>query len=92
MRKALISAAALATLVAAAGIAEAGSFGRPCTTSPEAGWLSAEALKAKVEALGYKVEKSKVKNACGEFYVRDAKGAKSELFVDPATGDIVGRN
>jgi len=92
MRKVMISAAAAAALVAAAGVAEAGSFGRPCATSPQAGWLSVEALKAKVEALGYKVEKSKVKNGCGEFYVRDASGAKSELFVDPATGDIVGRN
>jgi hypothetical protein len=84
---ALTAAAAIGTVTAA----QAGSLGRPCTTAPEAQWLPLDALKGKVEALGYKVQKAKVKNACGELYTLDKNGAKVELFVDPTNGSIVGQ-
>ena len=71
--------------------AEAGSLGRPCTTAPQTRWLSLEALQTKVEALGYKVQKAKLKNACGEFYALDKNSARVELFVDPTSGEIVGQ-
>lgn len=41
---------------------------------------------------GYTVQKGKIKNACGEFYARDKAGQKIELFIDPATGAIVGKD
>jgi hypothetical protein len=50
-----------------------------------------QALEAKVEALGYKVRKSKLKAACGEIYTIDKNGARVELFVDPTSGNIVGQ-
>ena len=71
--------------------ADAGGLGRPCTTAPQAQWLSLEALQTKVEALGYKVQKAKLKNACGEIYALDKTGARVELFVDPTNGEIVGQ-
>jgi hypothetical protein len=46
-------------------------------------------LKAKVEAQGYKVQKAKLKAACGEIYALDKNGARTELFVDPTSGQIV---
>ena len=52
-------------------------------------WLPLGALQAKVEALGYTVQKAKLKNACGELYATDKNGV--ELFVDPTNGEIVGR-
>jgi len=70
MRKlALISLTAV--MLGAAATAEAGSLGRPCTTAPQTEWLSLEVLQTKVEALGYKVQKAKLKNACGEIYAVD---------------------
>ena len=41
--------------------------------------------------LGYKVQKGKIKNACGELYALDTNGKRIELFVDPSTGAIVGQ-
>jgi hypothetical protein len=80
-----------AVMLGAATAAEAGSLGRPCTTAPQTQWLSLEALQTKVEAHGYKVQKAKLKNACGELYALDKNGARVELFVDPTSGEIVGQ-
>ena len=71
--------------------AQAGSLGKPCTTAAQKQWLSLEALQSKVEALGYKVQKAKLKNACGELYALDKNGNRVELFVDPTSGQIVGQ-
>lgn len=71
--------------------AQAGSLGRPCTTTPPSEWMTIQALQAKVEAQGYKVQKAKLKNACGEIYTIDKAGKQVELFLDPATGAVVGQ-
>jgi hypothetical protein len=86
----MIMTAALA-LLGGVSMAQASSLGRPCTTAPERQWLSVEALKAKVEGLGYKVQKAKIKKACGEIYVLDQNNARVELFVDPASGEIIAK-
>lgn len=82
---------ALAGTLGAATVAQAGSLGRPCTAAPQSQWLSVQALEAKVEALGYKVQKAKLKAACGEIYTIDKNGNRVELFVDPTNGNIVGQ-
>jgi hypothetical protein len=89
MHKIAVIAAAALVSMSAVSIAQAGSLGRPCTTAPESQWLPLEALKAKVEAQGYKVQKAKLKAACGEIYALDKNGARTELFVDPTSGQIV---
>jgi len=83
----LPAAAILTTAVAA----QAGSLGRPCTAAPESQWLPLQTLQTKVEALGYKVQKAKMKSACGEIYTIDKSGNRVELFVDPTNGEIVGK-
>jgi hypothetical protein len=91
---ALLKVAAFAAAVAmlgAATSAHAGGLGRPCTSAPQSAWLALETLQSKVEALGYTVQKAKLKGACGELYTIDQNGARVELFVDPTSGDIVGR-
>jgi hypothetical protein len=90
MRKIIILTVA-AAMVGTATLARAGSLGRPCTAAPQDQWLSIDALRSKVEALGYKVQKAKLKNACGELYTIDKNGIRVELFVDPTDGTIVGR-
>jgi hypothetical protein len=89
MHKLAILAAALVPL-GIAGAAQATSLGRPCTAAPEAQWLSLDTLKAKAEAAGYRVQKAKLKAACGEIYALDRNGTRVELFVDPTSGQIVG--
>jgi len=90
MRK-LTTVAVLAALIGGAA-AQAESLGRPCTSAPQSQWLPIKDLEAKVEALGYKVHKSKLKNACGEVYATDKDGKRVELFVDPTNGQIVGQS
>lgn len=90
MRKIGVFALAVAVIGAAATV-QAGSLGRPCTSAPENQWLPMQLLQAKVEALGYKVQKAKLKNACGELYTLDKNGNRVELFVDPTNGQIVGQ-
>ncbi|HZZ82679.1 MAG TPA: PepSY domain-containing protein [Gemmataceae bacterium] len=89
MRKIAILTIAAVTLGAAA--AQASSLGKPCTSAPEAQWLPMHQLQGKVEAEGYKVQKAKLKNACGEFYTLDKNGSRVELFVDPTNGRIIGQ-
>jgi hypothetical protein len=86
-----IAIIATGILLATASLANAGSLGRPCTATPQNQWLSLDALQAKVEALGYKVQKAKLKAACGELYTIDTNGSRVELFVDPTSGAIVGK-
>jgi len=80
---------ATAAVIASAFSAQAGSLGRPCTTAPQSQWLSVEALKAKAETQGYKVQKAKIAKACGEIYALYPNNARTELFVDPTSGEIV---
>jgi hypothetical protein len=87
-----ISALAVAAVMLGAGVtANAGSLGKPCTSAPEPQWLPMQQLQAKVEAQGYKVQKAKLKNACGELYTLDKNGNRVELFVDPTNGQIIGQ-
>ncbi len=90
MRKIAIVTAALIGL-GGISAAQANSLDRPCTTAPQSSWLSLDALKAKAEAQGYKVQKAKIKAACGEIYALDATGGRVELFLDPTSGDIVAK-
>jgi hypothetical protein len=86
-----IASIAAAALLMTATAANANSWGKPCTSAPETQWLSVQALQSKVETQGYKVQKAKLKKACGEFYTLDKTGAEVELFVDPTNGTIVGK-
>jgi hypothetical protein len=77
-----------AAVLGTASFAQAGSLGQACTKAPKDQWLSMDALQKKVEDVGFKVQKAKLKNACAEFYVT-AQDKRMELFVDPATGTII---
>jgi len=89
MRKIAVIAAAALLSTAGLSVAQAEGLDRPCTTAPKSEWLPLEALMAKVEDQGYKVQKGKLKDSCGEIYAFDKNGARAELFVDPTSGQIV---
>jgi len=87
-----LSAFALAVMMLGmTSSAQAGGIGRPCTKAPQSQWLTIETLQSKVEALGFKVRKAKLKNACAEIYAADKNGERLELFLDPTNGYIVER-
>lgn len=92
MRKFTMFAIAGTLTAGLAAAAQAEDFGRPCTSAPQSQWLPLDQLQAKVEAQGYKIRKAKLKNACGEIYALDKDGRRVELFVDPTSGQIVGRS
>jgi hypothetical protein len=71
-------------------LAEAGGFGKACTSAPQSQWLSIDELQRKVEAQGYTVQKAKIKGNCGELYTTDKSGNRVEIFVDPTNGSVVG--
>ena len=87
MKKVLITTALLLGL---ATNASAESFGKPCTTEPEAKWMTLEAIEKIVKDHGYEVAKSKMKGSCAEIYARDKDGTRVEYFIDPVTGNPVG--
>lgn len=84
-----IALAALALLAAVPAHAE--GFGKPCTGEPQAKWLKAADLEKIVTEHGYTVAKLKMKGSCAEVYARDKDGKRVELFLDPATGNMVGQ-
>lgn len=83
-----IFAATLAALVSTPAAAD--SFGKPCTAEPKDKWLTLDAIEKIVVSHGYTVTKARMKGTCAEIYTKDAKGAKTELFIDPATGNPAG--
>ena len=92
MKKIVIALAGAGLIAGLSPVAaQASDLGRPCTPAPQSQWLPLEQLQAKVEAQGYKIRKAKHKNACGEIYALDKNGSRVELFVDPTSGEIVGR-
>lgn len=83
-----IIASAFIAVLSTGALAE--SAGKPCTTEPKEKWMTVEAIEKIVTDHGYSVAKSKVKGTCVEIYAKDDKGARVELFIDPATGNPVG--
>lgn len=86
--KRIIVAALLTPMIALPATAD--SFGKPCTSVPANAWLSLEAIEKIVTEHGYTITKARMKGTCAEVYVKDDKGLKAELFIDPATGNPVG--
>ncbi len=85
----LVSAAMICLPRAEAAPAE--KFNQACTSIPRHLWLSLQALETKVEAQGYKIQKSRLTSTCAAFEVLNEDGARVELFVDPTNGEIKGR-
>lgn len=52
-------------------------------------WMTEDAVKAKAEAIGYKVAKLKTEDGCYEVYATDKDGKKMEVFMHPGSGEVV---
>jgi hypothetical protein len=61
-----------------------------CTTEPKSKWMSEEAIKARIAALGYqKIRSFKATESCYEIYGSDKDNKLVEVYFNPITGDIV---
>jgi hypothetical protein len=61
-----------------------------CTTEPKTKWMSEDAIKAKIAALGYqKIRSFKATEACYEIYGSDKEDKLVEVYFNPVTGEIV---
>ena len=87
MRK-LLTLLCLGATLGAASPLMASEDGR-CGNTPRDKWLSEAAIKSKIGELGYEVRKIEVEKGCYEVKATDKNGAKVELYLDPASGDIV---
>ena len=62
-----------------------------CTDAPASSWITEDAAKAKAAALGFDVRDLKVETGCYEIYAIDKDGRRVQAVMNPANGEIVGR-
>ena len=67
-----------------------GDRGR-CSARPAAEWLSVDQVAQKLKEQGYTVREIEASRGCYEVKATDSKGVRVEMYVDPATADVVGR-
>lgn len=60
-----------------------------CTKEPKSKWMSEDAMKAKIDTLGYKVKTFEITGNCYEIYGKDKDGKRAEVYFNPVSGDIV---
>lgn len=80
----LITAVAIAASVPALALASPS-----CTKEPKSKWMSEDAMKVKIDTLGYKVKTFKITGNCYEIYGKDKDGKRAEVYFNPVSGDIV---
>jgi hypothetical protein len=68
-----------------------GDRGR-CSARPAAEWLSVDQVAQKLKEQGYTVHKIEASHGCYEVKATDGKGVRLEMYVDPATADVVRRD
>ncbi|HEY5126361.1 MAG TPA: PepSY domain-containing protein [Bradyrhizobium sp.] len=84
-------AIAFSLVLAGAVIVPMAAHANPtCTTEPKGKWMSEEAIKARIAALGYhSIRSFKVTESCYEIYGSNKENKLVEVYFNPITGDIV---
>lgn len=81
---------AVAATLSIATFAQAAPY---CTADPRERWMSEEAMRAKVAALGYeRIKAFRVSGNCYEIYGYTKDGKKAEVYFNPVSGDVVKAN
>ena len=61
-----------------------------CTAEPASKWLTPDAMREKVVAMGHHIDVFKTtKGNCYEVYGKDSAGKNIEIYFDPVTGAVV---
>lgn len=72
------------SLVSTAALAAAN-----CPKYPKNEWMPQDQAKAKIESMGYKIDKFKVDGNCYEIYGFNKEGKKAEVYFDAKTLNVV---
>ncbi len=91
MRRLRLLLSAAMICLPSAEATQAVKFNQACTSIPRHLWLSLSALQTKVEAQGYKIQKSRLTSTCAAFDSLGDDGGHIEVFVDPTNGEVKGR-
>ncbi|ANQ83355.1 PepSY domain-containing protein [Azoarcus olearius] len=76
-------------VLAACTLSTVALAGPQCTEAPKSQWLPEEAMKQKISAAGYTVDKFKVTSGnCYEIYGKDKDGKKVEIYYNPVDGSV----
>ncbi|MDL2408965.1 PepSY domain-containing protein [Rhizobium calliandrae] len=84
MKLKLVTALAIITATPALALASPS-----CTGEPKSKWMSEDAMKARIDAMGYKVKTFQITGNCYEIYGKDKSGSRAEVYFNPVSGDIV---
>jgi hypothetical protein len=60
-----------------------------CPKYPKNEWMSEAEAKAKIESMGYKIDKFKIDGNCYEIYGFNKEGKKAEVYFDAKTLSII---
>jgi len=60
-----------------------------CPKYDKAEWMSQDQAKAKIEAMGYKIDKFKIDGNCYEIYGVNKEGKKAEVYFDAKNLNII---
>ncbi len=60
-----------------------------CPKYPKSEWMPQADAKAKIEAMGYKIDKFKVDGNCYEIYGTNKEGKRAEVYFDARTLNVV---
>lgn len=66
--------------------------GQRCASPAQDQWMSKADLTAAFVEKGYDVRNVKIENGCYEVYALDTNKARVELYVDPVTGKVLGKD
>ncbi len=83
MRKTLITAAAITTLLLASAAHATGLA--TCDSGPKTGWQPPAKLEQALKDKGWTVRKIKEDGGCYEVYALDAQGKRQEAYFHPVT-------
>lgn len=87
MKRALYAVLAVFALVVAFGVTAKAE--EHCTDVAKKKWLGPEKVKSQLRNQGYKLKIFKEEGTCYEVYGWDKAGNKAELYIDPASGNVV---
>jgi len=79
----------LAVLLALSVASSAAVAAANCPKYPKNEWMPQDQAKAKIEAMGYKIDKFKVDGNCYEIYGFNKEGKKAEVYFDAKTLKVV---
>lgn len=84
----MLKALAISSFVVVAG-ATAALADADCPDAPKDTWMSEDAMKKKVDDLGYTYDIFKVSGNCYEIYGKNKDGKDVEVYFNPVDGSIV---